>query len=234
MQPGIFTFLRDLSRDLVDFVYPPLCLCCDQLLEGGEKRVCRRCWSSITPATRELTLFLETRSRLLASGSIDELVSLFVFEKEGPFQKIVHALKYSGMQQVGRDLGERMGAAAVHLGIDANMIVPVPLHRRKLRERGYNQAALIAGGLSEMTGISVYTDIIRRTKWTETQTTLSRDERAENVKGAFSVDARSTVADSVIVVDDVITTGATTEAVGSALKAHGAKRIIAMSAAIAE
>jgi predicted amidophosphoribosyltransferase len=97
--------------------------------------VCPDCWNSIRVATRESPLFAETAEKLAASGVVDDLVSLYVFEKEGAFQAVVHNLKYAGVQELGLELGRRLGKSFVENGICANAVIPVPLHRRKLRER---------------------------------------------------------------------------------------------------
>lgn len=226
-------FLKALTAFL-DFVYPPLCISCGRLLESGGEHVCPDCWASIKRASRDLPLFLETRSKLAASGAITDLVSLFVFEKEGPFQAIVHALKYSGIQQLGTELGRRLGSALRDQGVHADAVVPVPLHKRKLRERGFNQSLLIARGISGVLGIPVRADLVRRTRWTQTQTALSKEERKQNVEDAFECGEVRLEGMCIIVVDDVITTGATIEAVARALQASKAKSVIAASAAIAQ
>jgi ComF family protein len=170
----------------------------------------------------------------MASGAIADLVSLFVFEKEGPLQAIVHALKYSGIQQVGTELGRRLGTLIQKEGIRADLVIPVPLHKRKLRERGFNQSLLIARGISEVMGIPVRRALIRRTRWTQTQTALSKEERQENVKQAFTCGEADLQGLCIIVVDDVITTGATIKAVAGAIQASNPKTVIAASAAIAQ
>ncbi|HCA78588.1 MAG TPA: hypothetical protein DEP53_02525, partial [Bacteroidetes bacterium] len=113
-------------------------------------------------------------------------------------------------------------------------VVPVPLHKRKLRERGFNQSLLIARGISGVLGIPVRADLVRRTRWTQTQTALSKEERKQNVEDAFECGETNLQGLCVIVVDDVITTGATIEAVARALEASKAKTVIAASAAIAQ
>jgi ComF family protein len=234
MIAAIIRNLKQFLNSLLDFVYPPLCLSCGKLLGTGGEHVCPECWSAIRPASRDLPLFIETRSKLVESGPVDELVSLFVFEKEGPFQKIAHALKYSGAQQLGVELGRRLGTVLQRDGIEADMIVPVPLHKRKLRERGYNQSLLLARGIAEVTGMPVQTRLVRRKRWTETQTTLTKEERKHNVAEAFVAGTGGLEGASVLVVDDVITTGATIEAVAAALKSSGARCVIAVSAALAQ
>jgi ComF family protein len=165
------------------------------------------------------------------------LVSLYVFEKEGVFQVVVHNLKYGGVQALGLELGRRVGKIFIEQGIRADAVIPVPLHRRKLRERGYNQAELIARGLSEVSGIPVQCDLIGRKKYTKTQTLLTLTERRANMEEAFEVvpTKMCEVRDKkFIVIDDVVTTGSTMIACASALRASGALEVIGASAALAE
>lgn len=234
MTRRIGSFLRKAFDALLDFVYPPLCISCGELLASGREHVCPHCWSAIKRATRDLPLFAETRTKLVASGFVADLVTIFVFEKEGPFQAIAHALKYSGIQQVGIDLGRRLGKVILEEGVQADAIVPVPLHKRKLRERGFNQSLLIARGVSEVLGTPIRADLIRRSRWTQTQTTLSKEERKQNVENAFVCSEPDLRGVRIIVVDDVITTGATIEAVATALQASKVESVIAASAAIAQ
>ena len=219
---------------ILDFMYPPLCVCCGTLLARGSDHVCVDCWSSLTQVHRDHPLYQETRSKLLASGTVSDLVALFVFEKEGAFQSIAHALKYSGVQALGIELGRRLAEAVTEQDISSDVIVPVPLHKRKTRERGYNQSELIARGLSAGTGVPVRSNVLRRTRYTETQTALSLQERKENMDNAFACTSEAIADSSIILIDDVITTGATIEACASALMASGARRIIAASAALAQ
>ena len=199
--------------------------------------MCPDCWNSIRAATRESPLFAETAEKLAASGVVDDLVSLYVFEKEGAFQAVVHNLKYAGVQELGLELGRRLGRSFIENGICANAIIPIPLHRRKLRERGYNQAELIARGVSEVSNIPVRCDLVRRRKYTKTQTVLTLEERRENMADAFELTPgrRSEVEGAqFVVIDDVVTTGSTMIACAAVLRASGALGVIGASAALAE
>jgi ComF family protein len=229
--------LRSFFASITDLIYPPLCLSCQRLLERGGEFLCPDCWNAIQNATEESPLFIETADKLAASGVINGLVSLYVFEKEGAFQVIVHNLKYSGVQALGVELGRRLGKVVIERGICVDAIIPVPLHRKKLRERGYNQAELIARGLSEVSGIPVRCDLIRRKKYTKTQTQLSLTERRANMENAFEVvpiRRCETQDKKFIVIDDVVTTGSTMIACASVLRASGAIGVIGASAALAE
>jgi len=206
-------------------------------MENGTEHVCAECWNSIRRVTHDLPLFLETQSKLTATGAVDELVSLFVFEKEGVFQTIVHHLKYGGVDALGLELGRRLGRVMTERGISADAIVPVPLHKRKRRERGYNQAELIGRGISEVTGIPVRTDIVRRKRYTQTQTALSLQERQRNMESAFGIvpeKRKEAEGRRIVVVDDVVTTGSTVIACSQVLKDAGVATVLAASSALAE
>jgi ComF family protein len=226
--------LQSLLDSILDFMYPPLCLVCGRLLDNGKDHVCRECWESIQKVHTQLPLFLETRNKLLVTESVDELDSLFVFEKEGALQKIVHSLKYSGVQALGIEIGRRLGSHLSERGVRADALVPIPLHKRKLRERGYNQSELIARGCSRTMGIPVRADFVYRGKFTQTQTMFSLEERKKNMENAFACRSSDAKGKVIILVDDVITTGSTIGSCADVLRNAGALRIIAASAALAE
>lgn len=230
------SFSRRIISPLLDFIYPPVCLSCNALPPNGFQRVCDTCWNSIERIDRNHPLYLETKAKLTETGVVDDLVSCFVFEKEGAFQHIAHALKYEGMKLLGTDLGRRTGNVLKEWQVSADVVIPVPLHRKKFRERGYNQAERIARGLAEVSGIPVRTDIVRRGKETRTQTQLNLEERKKNVEGAFELASSSSLSlrdTTCVIVDDVITTGATIVSCASVLKRAGVARVIAASAALA-
>ena len=206
-------------------------------MEDGSRKVCPDCWSSIQVVTRDLPLYEETMGKLADTGVVDGLVTLFVFEKGSALQNIVHALKYRGIESLGRELGMRIGQRMKTWGVTGDVLIPIPLHRAKLRERGFNQSRLIAEGISIETGIPLSTRIVRRRKYTVSQTTLSLDEREANVAAAFEV-PRKRVSDAagrtIVLVDDIITTGATIKACAGELVKAGAKGVVAASAALAQ
>lgn len=142
-------------------------------------------------------------------------VSMFRFEKGSPYQVLLHDLKYRGNRKAGLYLGRLLGQV-LKKGVfsECDLMLPVPLHRRKLRQRGYNQSELIARGASEITGIPLAGDIIRRKTYTNSQTNMNRQERFENMEKAFSL-GKSTLklqGKKILIIDDIITTGATLEA----------------------
>lgn len=226
-----------LLQPITDFIFPPTCVHCRTVLEEDDRHLCRSCWKAIPLLSAETGLYQETRARLLSAGGVDELVSVYVFEKDGPFQAIAHALKYEGFQSAGRMVGGALGEQMIEWGVRADVILPVPLHRAKHRERGFNQAESIARGIADRTRWPVVTDVLVRTRSTKTQTKLDAAERRKNVEGAFAVPEGKSEGlqnRTCIVVDDVITTGATILACARVLRSSGASSIIAASAALAK
>ena len=232
------TLTRELFIPLKEFIFPPLCFACDRPVKSGNSKICAECWNSLESVDPSHDTWLEIQQRLDEQQVISDLCSCFLFEKEGRMQDIMHHLKYRGVKSIGRELGRRIGErhAAFFREIGAQVCIPMPLHKLKARERGYNQCDLICRGIADISRITVRTDILRREKFTLTQTKLGIDERRANVANAFSVDPASVAAlKSVVVllVDDVITTGSTMNSAAAELLAAGADRVVAVSAALA-
>jgi ComF family protein len=228
--------IQTITAPFLDFIFPPVCISCKRLLADGSIRVCKECWNSIERVTRVHPLFIETREKLIAEGAVSDLVSQFVFAKEGVFQHIAHALKYDGNESVGRELGRKIGQTMVEWGVQTDVLIPIPLHKVKQRERGYNQSELIARGIEDVTGIVLCRDAVRRRKHTQTQTQLDLEGRRKNVEGAFEVKPsafRAIEGRTCLLVDDVITTGSTIQACARELMGAGAAKVIAASAALA-
>jgi len=196
-------------------------------MESGQGVICADCW-------QQLELFpteeLQTKN---IPESLDLVWPVFLFNDL--FQKIVHALKYQGNVSLGRELGRRMAA---HLPFDfdkyqPDLFVPIPLHPIKLRERGYNQSDAIARGLAFRLGDALETGLLRRIRNTVTQTQLSAEERQVNMQAAFKISRKKTINphDTIVLVDDVFTTGATLGSAAQTLRQAGFNRIIAITAA---
>jgi ComF family protein len=176
--------------------------------------------------------------KLTGDGICGALVSSFVFEEKGALQTMIHHLKYSGHRSLGTTLGRALGERFLHEHPVESLagVIPVPLHPVKQRERGYNQAAVIAEGFTAITGLRVNTDLLLRSRFGRSQTTLSRQERMENVRDAFTVDPgwRSRIGGmTFVLVDDVVTTGATIRECAGALVSLGANPVVVCSVALA-
>lgn len=234
---NIRTLPYRLISPFLDFLYPPVCIACNTPLQDSSQKVCADCWDAIPRVTRLLPLYQQTRTKLLGEGYISDLVSCFVFEKEGPFQHIVHALKYKEYRSLGIDLGMCIGKTIKEYHLEFDILIPVPLHRLKYRERGYNQSEFIARGIASVVNKPVILNAVRRIRNTQTQTKLNSHERRKNMERAFEFIPRSSYilsGKTCLLVDDVITTGATTNACAQELSSAGVEKIIAASAALAE
>jgi ComF family protein len=146
---------------------------------------------------------------------IEHACALFFFGKGSRYRKLLHKLKYNGKKEIGIEMGRRLGMelknAPLYQSIET--IIPVPLHPKKQHKRGYNQSEQIARGIAEITGWSIDCKSVTRKIFTDTQTRKTRMERWENVSEVFTVtDAGALAGKHVLLVDDVITTGATIEA----------------------
>ena len=231
--------LSAIFQPIYQFLYPAVCIVCDARLAESEDKACSNCWGSIRTVSKEDALYRQQLARLTGGGSVISLVSAYHFERDGTLQTLVHGLKYNGMTKLGNELGRRLGTVAKgeleEMSVDG--IIPVPLHPTKERERGYNQTMFIAEGLSEATGIPVLPGVLVRHKYTKSQTRLTSEERHANVGGAFSVSPESVArlrGKVFVVLDDVLTTGATIEACATVLTANGAGRVVACAVALAE
>lgn len=167
---------------------------------------------------------------------LQNATSLFVFEKESKVQALLHALKYENQQALGVLLGELFFKDLQHSAFleNVDVIVPVPLHKNKLRLRGYNQSACFASGISNASGIAIDTTTLVREQETSTQTKKKKYERWENVKNVFALASSEAFENKhILLVDDVITTGATIEAAWQALKEVKGIRVSLASIAFA-
>ena len=203
--------MNDFFVSLTDFFFPRKCLHCKKVLSVNETNLCRKCYLQISSPTEEY-LNNEFERKFKDEQLIDDFFSVFIFEKEGPLQSLIHELKYKNKFIVGYYLGKQMallGNTKIKTW-QVDFIIPVPLHILKKTERGYNQSYYIAKGLSKEVKIPVKTDKIKRRIFTKSQATLSANQRKQNIKGAFSLNKKNFVNQKrILLIDDVITTGAT-------------------------
>lgn len=221
---------------LFDFIIPRQCPGCNNKLLASETAICNNCLASINIADDE-RLRSEFARKFLNSKIISGFTSLFVFEKDKPIQSYIHSIKYNkrflNAQFFGELIAEKLNSQISSWDVD--YLVPVPLHQLRKTERGFNQSKYIANGISKKMKIKVRNNILRRVKYTETQTNLTLNEREKNIAEAFKVRYERTIENkSFLLVDDVITTGATIRECGKVLLDAGADKVYACSAAIAE
>jgi ComF family protein len=161
--------------------------------------------------------------------SIDGIRSVALFE--GTLREAIHRFKYDHVRDLADSLGGFLVAFWQETTLPADVVVPVPLHARRIKERGYNQARLLAERLGEAAGIPVLCEALYRNRHTASQTGLSAQERRRNVNGAFSCSGSGVQGKRVLLVDDVCTTGATLEACSVALREGGAQSVWALTVA---
>ncbi|MBP1649052.1 MAG: competence protein [Bacteroidetes bacterium] len=232
------TLIQGLVRPLRDFLFPPLCFACERLLGEEEEIVCAPCLAAIRSVSEADSHYQDTLDSLASEGTISGLVAAYYFEAGGPLQTLVHQLKYSGMTSVGSFLGERLGEKVKRelVGLHISCVVPVPLHLSKRRERGYNQSEYICRGMSSVLAAPVMPKMVVRKVYTQTQTMLNSEERKHNVAGAFALRGRRPPMmknATVLLVDDVVTTGSTMRSCARVLMEGGAKQVIACAVALA-
>lgn len=150
---------------------------------------------------------------------------------EGVLREALHQLKYRGRTVLAEPLGDLMAAYWIQHPLSADVVVPVPLHAARLRERGYNQAALLARALARRVGLPLDERTLIRQRATASQVDLDVSRRKENVRGAFCCSDRTLAGRRVLLVDDVCTTGATLEACAVALYEGGARSVQALTLA---
>ena len=219
-------------------LFPRCCVVCGSPLSRGEECLCTCC--NINLPRTGFHLRKDNPVECLFWGRIPGLkrASSFLFYRKGSdFRRILHLLKYGGYKELGEVMGRYMSAelssAEFFDGVD--MIIPVPLHRKKQKLRGYNQSEWIARGIASVTGIPLCAECMIREKNTETQTRKSTFERWENVEGIFRLcDTVHFEGKHVLLVDDVLTTGATTVACASAFAGVSGIRISVLTLAVAE
>ncbi|WP_299461495.1 ComF family protein [uncultured Microscilla sp.] len=224
--------------DFFSLIFPNCCLGCEAPLTKGEKQLCTRCIYDLPQTNYHLHKDNVLSQRFWGRVPIEYALAYLKFSKGGKVQKILHELKYDNNQTVGEMVGSWYGQLLVDAALAKldgkqeqifDLILPIPLHKAKLRSRGYNQSDCFAKGLSVATDIPWHANVLRRNKATKTQTKKGRIDRWKNVDNIFEVLKPELVKDRhVLLVDDVVTTGATLEAcANSLLKADTAKISVA-------
>ncbi len=231
-------FYKNLVVPVQDFIYPPLCFLCDKRLENGGVRMCGECWPNFPSFHVGDPVWHELKNRFAQDGAVSDFLSCFYFEQQGRLQKVIHLLKYQGIRSMGVMLGKEIGYRILQSTAfgSADVLLPVPLHKLRQRERGFNQSEIICEGISTVTGIPTRANVIHRVKYTQSQTKLNLEERRSNVGDAFRINPHYSEAvkrKRVILVDDVITTGSTISACAKELVREGAEFVLAASAAVA-
>jgi ComF family protein len=217
----LFGSARSLYLSALDFIYAPLCPLCDTVLTDGRMPLCHACQAQLPRLSRPFT------PPGGAKHAYDAVHAVYDYCPE--IQQLVHSLKYHGRRELACALGRDMGRMLAGLGMDcAAAIVPVPLHPRRARERGYNQSVLLARAAATVCSLPVQDALLLRQRETAPQARLSREQRDLNVRGAFALAPRHRMdlPATVILVDDVFTTGSTLNECARVLVKGGVESVI--------
>lgn len=224
-------FLYDFLDDFASLLFPRICYGCGNHLMRNEKIICTECHVQI-PRTGYHTDPDNPVARLFWGRCLITRAAAFSYYNRGSrIRSLIHYLKYRGIREAGTELGRIYGCTLMESGFTNGMdlIIPVPLHPARERERGYNQSSFIAAGMAEATGLTVDNCILVRSVRSKTQTKRSRYERWTNVEGIFTVaEPEKITGKHILLVDDVITTGSTIESCANELlKYKGVKVSVA-------
>lgn len=211
---------RQIAKELSSLLFPNCCSVCGIKLTHLEECICLGCLHRLPLTGNFAEPGNAAEVQLAGRFPFERVATYSFFTKQGILQPLMHDLKYNGRREIGVFLGKLFGkdirgSDFVH---DIDFIVPVPLHPKKEKQRGYNQALMIANGLSLGTGIAVSADNLKRVISNPTQTKLSGLQRWHNVAGIFDLENPELLAGKhILLVDDIITTGSTLEACAHAL-----------------
>lgn len=256
-EPSLPKLFREISGSLFSVVFPAACsLCGDEMVEPALAGICASCWTRLRPwrgpACDSCGLPFASARTQDAAAALCTPCRSGEYQFDGarsfglyvdPLRAVILQLKFQGRERLGKRLGELLAGVWEEIeedhGVDRAVLVPVPLHVLRQRERGFNQAELLAQGLSDSLGKThggpapqVDARSLRRIRATPPQTGLSVSARHENVRGVFSVVRPERIRDKrIVLVDDVMTTGATLSACAQALKSAGARSVYALTLA---
>jgi ComF family protein len=221
----------NLWNDFVSLFFPVTCVSCGKALYRNENNICTYCLYHLPKSNFHLSNDNPVAKIFWGRINIRSAAAFYTFNKGGKVQQLIHQLKYKGQQQVGISLGKLYGYELRNCldfnGID--VIIPVPLHAKRQRKRGYNQSACFAEGLAETMQLAIDSTVLFRSAASETQTKKTRFTRWKNVESIFYVKNEHQILNKhILLVDDVITTGATLEACAQVLlKVNGVKVSVA-------
>lgn len=235
----LYNFMMAIFKEFWDLLFPRTCLSCqEEVLVQGEEGLCTHCRAKLPQTNYHLTPSSNLLYNQLASlFSVKYAFAYLLFTKNGRTQKLLHQLKYRQMPELGQELGRWYGRilAGESFQHQFDALIPVPLHPDKLKKRGYNQSSCFAMGMAQSMQLPVWDDVIKRSYASQTQTRKSRLQRWLNVETIFEAsDPQQKIAGSrLLLVDDVITTGATIISCAQVLQKAGCSETSCASLATA-
>ena len=222
---------------LLDLISPRTCVVCGQRLSVSEETICTKCNLHLPRTGFQQNPYENIMAKMFwGQIPIERAAALIYYEPHAETANILYELKYKNHPEIGEVMG-RLMARELQMsnffeGIDA--IIPVPLAKKRERQRGYNQSHELAKGVSESTGLPIYNKVVRRTVFEGSQTSLGRWERNENVEQVFELKDTTIQGKHLLIVDDVVTTGATVIACAKELCKAGDVRISVLSLGLAK
>ena len=212
--------LREIKESFLHLLFPHVCSGCGSDLISEESVLCMHCLANMPETNFHLHPNNPTEKKFWGRLPLVSATAQYYFTKESLMQHLMHQLKYKGDKELGKQLGRLMGndLLASNRFNKIEALIPLPLFPAKEKRRGYNQATILCEGIAEVMNIEVFSDVITRTQHTETQTKKGRMERWINMEGKFELLQPEKIKNKhLLLVDDIITTGATLEACGQEL-----------------
>ncbi|MDO4949930.1 MAG: ComF family protein [Bacteroidales bacterium] len=205
--------------DIADYFFPRYCVVCGEALSGSEQFLCAKCLIQLPRTNLHLQSDNDVEKNLWGKIPLGKASAYLYYHKKGMVSKLIASLKYQGNAALGVFLGRCMATDLIATSFfsDIDFIVPLPLHKTRRKKRGYNQSEQLALGISSVTNIPIRNDIVVRKRDTDTQTSKSEVQRWENLQDSFEcVSPEPLVGKHILLVDDVMTTGATVVACADA------------------
>ncbi len=232
-----YTNRKSLTRDVLHLIYPETCVSCENELTGNEAHICSICDADLTETSYHLFEEASPFDKLFwGRVKLSHTFALFSFTKGSVLQRLLFQFKYHHTQTIGTLFGERIGKriSSVDQYSSIEVLLPVPLHPKKEFVRGYNQSLALAAGISKTSALPLDNKVLKRKHNNTTQTKKDRFDRWENVSSVFAVSEDVKKYKHVAIVDDVVTTGSTIEALVHAIRAvHPEVEISVLTIAIA-
>lgn len=223
--------------DLAELFFPTLCITCSDRLISQEKFLCMNCWHDLPVTNFHLNRDNKVAQLFWGRVEIENATSFFSYKKGSRYQQLIHFVKYKGLKELGFETGRKFGFALLNSEDFRNVdfIVPVPLHPKKQKKRGFNQSDWIARGIADTLQKPISTDNLFREIFTSTQTRKNRFERWQNVEGIFGLKNPENFTDKhILLIDDVVTTGSTLEACAFQILKQGDTKVSIATLAFAD
>ena len=231
----LVSHLKEVADDLLSLLYMDLCISCYEIEPISTSPFCLSCIADIPYIDQQSSIASLLIGKPSIPKEIANIYSLLTYAKSGKVKQLMHQLKYGGRAMIGVKLGEQLGRHfKMNEGTSHYQLIPVPLHPKRFRKRGYNQSNKIAEGIKNITKIEINPHVLKRIQNNESQTQMAVQERGEIHEKRFALNeqAKSDTSKHIILVDDIITTGSTIAACYNLLKKKGYHKISVATLAI--